>query len=110
MSHLTTHVLDIAAGRPAPGIGVVLERQADTWETLATGRTDEDGRIGDLGPALLEAGVYRLRFATGTYLEQRHGAAFFPEVTVCFRVDPEEPHYHVPLLLSPHGYSTYRGS
>ena len=100
MSQVTTHVLDTAAGRPAAGVAVRLERDSTV---LAHGETDADGRIGDLGPDLLEPGTYRLRFDTSA----RSG--FFPEVVVAFKV-ADDAHVHVPLLLSPFGYSTYRGS
>jgi 5-hydroxyisourate hydrolase len=100
MSQVTTHVLDTAAGRPAAGVAVRLERDSTV---LAGGETGTDGRIGDLGPDLLEPGTYRLRFDTSA----RGG--FFPEVVVAFAVN-DDAHVHVPLLLSPFGYSTYRGS
>jgi 5-hydroxyisourate hydrolase len=104
---ITTHVLDLAAGRPAAGVAVVLEQGADgSWQELARGRTDDDGRLGDLGAAP-EPGRFRLRFDTAGYL----GAdAFFPEVALQFAVERPDEHLHVPLLLSPFGYSTYRGS
>ena len=104
---ITTHVLDLAAGRPAAGVAVVLEQEAGGgWQELARGRTDDDGRVGDLGDAPAP-GRFRLRFDTAGYL----GAdAFFPEVALQFAVERPEEHLHVPLLLSPFGYSTYRGS
>ena len=100
MSHLSTHVLDTAAGRPAAGVAVTLERGD---EVVARGTTDADGRIGGLGPDRLDAGTYRLRFDTADH------SPFFPEVVVAFVV-ADDTHLHVPLLLSPHGYTTYRGS
>ena len=104
---ITTHVLDLAAGRPAAGVAVVLEQESGGgWQELARGRTDDDGRVGDLGAAP-EPGRFRLRFDTAGYL----GAdAFFPEVALQFAVERPDEHVHVPLLLSPFGYSTYRGS
>ncbi|ASR34741.1 hydroxyisourate hydrolase [Prauserella marina] len=105
MSLVTTHVLDTAAGRPAAGIPVRL-LQRDQRE-LAAGTTDEDGRIGDLGPDTLPPGVYRLVFDTADYLGP---GAFFPEITVTFRIADSQAHHHVPVLLSPFSYSTYRGS
>ncbi len=108
MSHVTTHVLDTASGRPAAAIAVVLE--SATGEPIAHGTTDADGRVGDLGPERLSAGTYRLRFATGAYTQQTSEAAFYPEVIITFAIDDSGEHYHVPLLLSPFGYSTYRGS
>ncbi|MBN6033407.1 hydroxyisourate hydrolase [Amycolatopsis sp. 195334CR] len=104
MSLVTTHVLDTATGRPAPGIEVVLESDG---KIVAKGRTDDDGRIRDLGPETLPAGVYRLTFDTGAYLGPD---AFFPEVSLTFRITDPGAHHHVPLLLSPFAYSTYRGS
>ena len=104
MSQVTTHVLDTAAGRPAAGVAVTLERADGT--VLATGATDADGRVRALGPDRLDPATYRLRFDTATYLGSR---AFFPEVVIAFRVTGDA-HHHVPLLLSPFGYSTYRGS
>ena len=105
MSLVTTHVLDTAAGRPAPGIAVRFETAEG--KPIAEGRTDDDGRIRDLGPETLEPGTYRLVFATGAYLGPD---AFFPEVTLTFRIADGSAHHHVPLLLSPFAYSTYRGS
>lgn len=108
MSLITTHVLDTAAGRPAPGIDVRLHaRDAEGWALVAEGRTDDDGRIRDLGPERLDAGVYRLTFDTGPYLGPD---AFFPEIAISFRILDPGAHHHVPVLLSPFAYSTYRGS
>jgi len=103
MATLSTHVLDTAAGRPATGVPVAL-LDLD-GEVLAEAETDDDGRVGSLGGDLA-AGTYRLRFVTAVHLGPH---AFFPEVEVVFRVAADE-HHHVPLLLSPYGYSTYRGS
>ncbi|WIV57347.1 hydroxyisourate hydrolase [Amycolatopsis nalaikhensis] len=105
MSLVTTHVLDTAKGRPAPGIAVRFET-AD-GKPIAEGQTDDDGRIRDLGPETLEPGAYRLVFDTGAYLGPD---AFFPEVALTFRITDGTAHHHVPLLLSPFAYSTYRGS
>ncbi|WP_283133751.1 hydroxyisourate hydrolase [Rhizohabitans arisaemae] len=104
---LSTHVLDTAKGRPAAGVRVRVER-AD-GAVLAEGVTDGDGRIGKdwLAPGLPEPGPHRLVFDTGGYLGE---GAFFPEVTVVFTVARAEAHHHIPLLLSPFAYSTYRGS
>ncbi len=98
MATLSTHVLDTAAGRPAAGIPVML--LDDTDRVLDEGVTDADGRIGSLGGEL-GTGSYRLRFATD--------GPFHPEVVIAFRITAGE-HHHVPLLLSPYGYTTYRGS
>lgn len=103
MSTLSTHVLDTAAGRPAAGIRVRLETRAG--EPLGEGVTDADGRVAALGPDRLDAGDYVLRFDTASYV-----AGFYPEVVVVFTIADAAQHFHVPLLLSPFGYSTYRGS
>ena len=103
MSTLSTHVLDTATGRPAQGIHVRLETR--DGEALGDGVTDSDGRVGAIGPESLERGSYVLRFDTGTYVD-----GFYPEVVVVFTVADPDQHYHVPVLLSPFGYSTYRGS
>ena len=114
MSRVTTHVLDIAIGCPAEGVPVVLERAApegDGWELVGRGLTDADGRQGDLAPKRrLAAGRYRLTFDTGAYFTRTGRRAFFPEVAVVFAIEEGGEHEHVPLLLSPYGYSTYRGS
>jgi 5-hydroxyisourate hydrolase len=104
---VSTHVLDTARGRPAAGVSVVLEAWEDGgWRPLATATTDADGRAAELGAVDAAAGTHRLVFGTGAYLGER---AFFPEVSVVFDVRGEE-RLHVPLLLAPHGYTTYRGS
>ena len=108
MSPITTHVLDTAKGKPAHGVPVVLElKTGAAWKELGRGTTDADGRLKTLLPdgAALRHGTYRLTFDTAAYL----GKAFYPEVAVCFEVR-DDAHHHVPLLLSPFGYSTYRGS
>ena len=111
-SPITTHVLDTAIGRPAVGIDVSLARyDQQGWTVLARGKTDRDGRVGDLLPtSSLVASRYRLTFATREYHERIGMAAFYPEITIDFEVTAPQDHYHVPLLLSPFGYSTYRGS
>ena len=108
MSHVTTHVLDAALGQPAPGIAVALS--GPTGEMLATGVTDADGRIQQLGPEVLPAGDYRLEFEVGPYFSGSGRRTFYPRVTIDFIVTDVDAHYHVPLLLSPFAYSTYRGS
>ncbi len=113
MSAITTHVLDTSRGRPAERVGVVLERRQPngTWAELGRGLTNADGRLATLLPqGALKAGTYRLRFATGDYFAAMHVSSFYPEVEVTFVVEDAAAHYHVPLLLSPFGYSTYRGS
>ena len=110
-SAITTHVLDTARGLPAAGVAVRLERVPGDGQPLGQSVTDADGRARDVGPAVLPPGTYRLVFDTGAYFAgQGAEPAFFPEVTVTFRVGGEARHHHVPLLLSPFAYSTYRGS
>lgn len=110
-SHVTTHVLDAVSGIPAQGIGLRLLRHSSSGlEEIAAGRTDADGRNGELGPDRLPSGTYRLIFATGEYFQERGAETFYPEVTIDFLVREERAHYHVPILLSPFAYSTYRGS
>jgi 5-hydroxyisourate hydrolase len=104
VSHLSTHVLDSALGTPAAGVPVALFASG---ELLAEGRTDADGRVSSLGPDLLPPGGYTLVFDTAAYFGERE--SFYPRVIVDFRITGAE-HYHVPLLLSPFAYSTYRGS
>lgn len=114
MSAITTHVLDTALGRPARGVPVRLESVTDTASNavaaLATATTDDDGRVADLGPDRVPAGTYRLVFDTASYFAATGQRAFFPEVTLTFTLADPEQHYHVPVLLSPFAYSTYRGS
>ena len=111
---ITTHILDTAKGRPAAGVQVLLEVRGDNgdWQSISRGTTDLDGRLKTLYPdsKLLAPGVYRLTFDTGRYFELAGAAAFYPEVVIVFETAPGEKHYHVPLLLSPFGYSTYRGT
>jgi 5-hydroxyisourate hydrolase len=104
---ITTHVLDTVRGRPAAGVGVVLQaREGDGWRSLVATVTDDDGRAPALAGADTTPGVHRLVFATAEFLGD---GAFYPEVTVVVEVRGED-HLHVPLLLAPYGYSTYRGS
>ena len=109
---ITTHVLDTAAGRPGAAIAIELERQADgAWQPIGAGATDDDGRLRTLTPAgPVPPGTYRLRFHTAAYFAARGQAGFFPVVEIQFSVGDGAQHYHVPLLLSQFGYSTYRGS
>ena len=113
MSPITTHVLDIAKGKPAAGIPVSLDLQAPAgnWRGVGHGVTNQDGRVTDfLASEKLDAGTYWLTFDTSSYLQHNSGNAFFPLVTIVFAVQDASQHYHIPLLLSPYGYSTYRGS
>ena len=115
---LSTHVLDATAGQPAAGVAVRLERRGpDGWSPAGAGQTDADGRLrlgggtdGQGSAPGFEPGVYRITFDSGAYFEARGTASFYPEVTVTFEVTGQGGHYHVPLLLSPYAYSTYRGS
>ncbi len=112
---LSTHVLDAALGRPARDVHVVLSRRVpDGWIRCAEGRTDADGRLRLLddagGEADLEAGVHRIDFDTGAYFTATGQVGFYPQVSVTFEVTDPAAHHHVPLLLSPFAYSTYRGS
>jgi len=114
MSPITTHVLDTARGLPAAGVRVALDRPTgpESWTELASGVTNADGRLADLvaDAANFTAGIYRLRFATAAYFHSLGMHCFFPEVQILFQVDDPRGHLHVPLLLSPYGYTTYRGS
>jgi 5-hydroxyisourate hydrolase len=114
MSAITTHVLDTSLGRPAAGVAVRLERPGPggSAELVATGRTDADGRVRDLLPtdAAPKSGRYRLVFDTDAYFREQGVEGFYPEVAILFEIHDPTEHFHVPLLLSPFGYSTYRGS
>lgn len=114
MSGITTHVLDTSRGRPAAGVPVKLEARVEggAWRELGNDFTDADGRTGDLLPARrkLSKGGYRLTFDTSIYFAAQGVQGFYTEVTVTFFVTEAGAHYHVPLLLSPYGYTTYRGS
>lgn len=110
---LSVHVLNLENGLPSPGIEVTLEKHQGTkWLPLAQGTTNEQGRIGELFPSQqpFEAGEYRVVFKTGAYFKQAGRETFFPEIPVIFQVKQTDQHYHIPLLLSPYGFSTYRGS
>jgi 5-hydroxyisourate hydrolase len=113
MSAITTHVLDTARGRPAAGVAVQLEAaDGGSWRRIGTGTTDEDGRLRSLTDAghPLAGGTYRLIFDTARYFDETGTTAFYPRVTVEFTVTEGTAHYHVPLLISPFGYTTYRGT
>jgi 5-hydroxyisourate hydrolase len=108
---LSTHVLDATSGRPASNVAVRLDRRTGgDWKPLADDVTDEDGRCRSLAPDGLEAATYRLVFDTGGYFSASGQAGFYPEVSIVFEVTEPTRHHHVPLLLSPFAYSTYRGS
>ena len=111
MSTVTTHVLDTARGCPAVGVAVRLERVVRGGsEPVASAATDADGRVRSLGAGDLAAGTYRLVFGTADYFSGLGAETFYPQVAVEFSLADSGQHYHVPLLLSPYGYSTYRGS
>ena len=111
MSQLTTHILDTTIGKPASGVEIILYKlQNDTWKNIANGCTNNDGRIPDL---LREEeklnGIYKIRFETKAYFRSNNIQSIYPFIEISFEVDSSE-HYHIPLLLSPFGYTTYRGS
>lgn len=113
MSSISTHVLDTSRGRPAENVAITLEfLDGGAFRELGRGATDADGRLRALLPAghPLQAGVYRLTFAVGAYHDALGVAGFYPEVTISFEIRDPAQHHHVPLLLNPYGYSTYRGS
>ena len=111
---ITTHVLDTSVGRPAAEVAVVLEQDRGNanWEVVGRGETDGDGRLRTLMPAAatVAPGRYRLTFDTQRYFDRARVTTFYPHVVIVFETLPGETHYHVPLLVSPFGYSTYRGS
>ena len=107
MSTVSTHVLDAVTGTPAAGVAVTLTDASGA--AVAAAQTDVDGRVGSLA-ADLTPGIYRARFDTGSYFATREVTAFYPEVVIAFEISDGDGHYHVPLLLSPFAYSTYRGS
>jgi 5-hydroxyisourate hydrolase len=112
-SPITVHVLDSSRGKPAAGMAVVLERaKGDEWQRIAQGKTDGNGRIEKLLPSdkPVEPGVYRLRFESGVYFAESKTRTFYPHIVITVEIENPKEHYHVPLILSPFGYSTYRGS
>ena len=112
MSQITTHILDTSKGKPASGISIVLYRGLnDDWNEMARGLTNSDGRITDLlsKEMVLPPGMYKLRFETKDYFEKDARSTFYPYIEIIFDIQSAE-HYHIPLLLNPFGYSTYRGS
>jgi 5-hydroxyisourate hydrolase len=113
MSQITTHILDTTLGKPARGVEVSLHQQeASGWKKLADGATNIDGRVTSLLPKdeILPDGIYKMRFETQAYFDELGVPAFYPFVEIAFRITGAGEHYHVPLLLNPFGYSTYRGS
>jgi 5-hydroxyisourate hydrolase len=110
-SRVTTHVLDAGLGRPAQGVPARLEqRVGHGWSAVAEGSTDEDGRLSDFGPADLDHGVYRVSFDTASYFVATGQVGLYPEVVIMFTLADPKAHYHIPLLLSPYAFTTYRGS
>ncbi|XP_057367662.1 5-hydroxyisourate hydrolase-like [Daphnia carinata] len=112
-SPLTTHVLNTATGKPANGMQIMLHRMKSdsSWEILRQGKTNEDGRLpGLLSKDEFSAGMYKMFFDTSSYFKEMHIDTFYPYVEVIFNILNTNEHYHVPLLVSPFGYSTYRGS
>jgi 5-hydroxyisourate hydrolase len=110
---LSVHILDLQSGQPSAGVGVTLEqRDGPQWRTLGSAVTDAQGRVRALYPAgkALERGAYRIVFNTGEHYARLRQPTFFDQIPVEFRVGDTSQHYHIPLLLSPYGYSTYRGN
>ncbi|WDE03123.1 hydroxyisourate hydrolase [Thalassomonas viridans] len=113
MSQITTHVLDTTRGKPGAEIPITLYQQtADGWQQLASGLTNDDGRISGLLAAdrILDAGIYRMHFDTKAYFDRMEEKGFYPYVDIVFELGAGGDHYHIPLLLTAYGYSTYRGS
>lgn len=112
MSGITSHVLDTSRGKPAEGITILLELETseDHWKTLKEDVTDSDGRVANMIDSSYKAGHYRVRFLVDDYFLRQQQETFYRIVQIEFKVDDPNQHYHVPLLLNPFGYSTYRGS
>jgi 5-hydroxyisourate hydrolase len=113
MSAITTHVLDTSRGRPAIGVEVILQiRSGHEWKQLGAGLTDANGRCNTLTTegVPLESGTYRLLFNIGPYYHAQHVDTFYAQIPIVFEAPHPETHYHIPLLISPYGYSTYRGT
>ena len=117
MTQITSHILDTSIGKPAEGVLIsLLQQQGDNWLLLGSGETNADGRVADFTSSgdeitdALPAGIYKLTFSLSHYYEQTKRASFYPQVDIMFEIAGDGQHYHVPLLLNPYGYSTYRGS
>jgi 5-hydroxyisourate hydrolase len=112
MGQISTHILDTTKGKPAEGVTIVLfQQQGDSWRQVSLGTTNADGRLPDLvnADAIIEAGIYKMRFETKAYFDKLGVVTFYPYVEISFTISGTE-NYHIPLLLNPFGYSTYRGS
>lgn len=111
MSQLTSHILDTSTGKPAPGIDVILSQWQDEWIEIAQSVSNADGRVTHLLPdeTILVAGTYKLTFQTKPYFDHWRVDTFYPWIEIVFNINTTE-HYHIPLLLSPYGYSSYRGT
>jgi 5-hydroxyisourate hydrolase len=112
MSQLTTHILDTTKGKPAEGVRVILfQQEQNSWKQISTGITNKDGRVPDLlnKDMLLQPGLYKLKFETKDYFDKQGVQTFYPFIEITVIITGSE-HYHVPLLLNPFGYSTYKGS
>ncbi len=112
MSQITSHILDTTRGKPADGVAVALfQQQAENWRQVSLSSTNEDGRVTDLvqPDGMLEPGIYKLKFETKAYFDKTGILSFFPYIEITFTITGTE-HYHIPLLLNPFGYTTYRGS
>ena len=113
MSQITTHILDTSVGMPARNVPVGLQNFSNgQWHDIGAGVTNSDGRIEGLvvSETPLDAGIYKLRFDTASYYTEQKISFFYPFVDIVFEISGDGQHYHVPLLLNPYGYSTYRGS
>ncbi len=113
MSQITTHILDTTRGLPAKNLPITLfAQQGEGWKEINSGITNNDGRLPGLlaDDEKLPAGVYRMHFATATYFKDNNEEGFYPYVDIVFEINASGAHYHIPLLLTAFGYSTYRGS
>ena len=113
MTQITSHILDTSRGLPAQGVLITLmQEQGDTWKTLGSASTNDDGRVSDFigNSEVLAAGTYKLTFHLGDYYDRLNIDSFYPYAQIVFNIAGDGQHYHVPLLLNPFGYSTYRGS
>lgn len=113
MTQITSHILDTSLGKPAQGVAITLLHQdGDNWNSLGTATTNNDGRVSDFmgSSKALPAGIYKLRFSLSDYYQKLSTDSFYPYAEIVFKIAGDGQHYHVPLLLNPFGYSTYRGS